>query len=70
MASPLHITTNQLARLIGTSSAPVVIDVRIPEHFNEDPQIIPTVIRHPRWCRDATDEVHSSLSTAKPAPST
>ena len=47
MASPLHITPSQLARLIGTHSAPVIIDVRIPEDFNEDPRIIPAAIRHP-----------------------
>lgn len=47
MAAPFKITVAQLARLIGTPSAPVIIDVRIPEDFDEDPQIIPAAIRHP-----------------------
>lgn len=47
MASPLKITIAQLARLIGTSSAPVIIDVRTAEDFDEDPRIIPAAIRHP-----------------------
>ena len=47
MASPLQITVAQLGRLMGTPSAPVIVDVRIPEDFDEDPQIIPGAIRHP-----------------------
>ena len=45
MPSPTEITVNQLARLIGTADAPVIIDVRIEEDFNLDPQIIPTAMR-------------------------
>ena len=36
MASPLQITAAQLNRLIGTSTAPVIIDVRTEEDFDED----------------------------------
>jgi len=45
--SPAEITANQLSRLIGTPSAPVVIDVRIDEDFNHDPKSIPGSLRHP-----------------------
>ncbi|AEF54636.1 chromate resistance protein ChrB domain-containing protein [Marinomonas posidonica] len=47
MASPTEITVSQLSRLIGTPNAPVIIDVRINEDFDLDPQIIPTAIRCP-----------------------
>jgi hypothetical protein len=33
MPSPTEITVSQLSRLIGTPSAPVIIDVRIDEDF-------------------------------------
>lgn len=45
MPSPTEITVNQLARLIGTPDAPTIIDVRIDEDFDLDPQIIPTATR-------------------------
>ena len=47
MASPLQITAAQLNRLIGTATAPVIIDVRTEEDFDEDPRIVPAAIRHP-----------------------
>jgi len=47
MPSPTEITVQQLARLIGTPEAPVLIDVCIDEDFAEDPRLIPTSIRHP-----------------------
>ena len=47
MPSPTEITINQLARLIGTHDAPSLIDVRIDEDFDLDPQILPTAIRCP-----------------------
>ena len=47
MTSPNQITVSQLSRLIGTPSAPVIIDVCIDEDFNADPRLIPTAIRHP-----------------------
>jgi rhodanese-related sulfurtransferase len=41
MASPSEITIAQLSRLIGTSEAPVVIDVRTEEDFAADARIVP-----------------------------
>lgn len=35
-----------MSRLIGTASAPVLIDVRIDTDFDADPQALPTVLRH------------------------
>ncbi|MEH6455303.1 MAG: sulfurtransferase/chromate resistance protein [Cocleimonas sp.] len=45
MPSPTEITVNQLSRLIGTAEAPTIVDVRIDEDFDLDPQILPTAIR-------------------------
>lgn len=45
MPSPTEITVNQLSRLVGTAESPTIIDVRIDEDFDQDPQIIPTAIR-------------------------
>ena len=47
MPSPTTITIPQLARLIGTPDAPVLIDVCIDDDFNEDPRLIPGSHRHP-----------------------
>ena len=41
MPGPNQITPTQLARLIGTPDAPVMIDVRIPENVSESPVLIP-----------------------------
>lgn len=41
MPSPTEITPVQLARLVGTAEAPLVIDVRIDEDFALDPRMIP-----------------------------
>ena len=46
-SSPARISCANLARLMGTPGAPVIIDVRTDEDFNADPQIIPAAIRHP-----------------------
>lgn len=46
MASPTEITTTQLARLIGTPLAPVLIDVRIDEDYDADPYLIPGAVRY------------------------
>jgi len=47
MPSPTEITVSQLSRLLGTSAAPVIIDVRIDDDFALDPDFIPTAKRHP-----------------------
>lgn len=53
MSSYSSISTEKLSRLIGTPSAPVLIDVRIDEHFDADPRLIPGAIR--RSHRDVQD---------------
>ncbi len=45
MASPAVISVQQLARLVGTPDAPLLIDVRIDPDFDEDPRLIPTALR-------------------------
>jgi rhodanese-related sulfurtransferase len=45
MPSPTDITVSQLSRLIGTPSAPIILDVRIDDDFAEDPFLIPLAIR-------------------------
>ena len=47
MASPSEITVAQLSRLVGTSDAPAVIDVRIEEDIAADPRLIPGARRRP-----------------------
>jgi rhodanese-related sulfurtransferase len=47
MPSPTEITVSQLSRLVGTPTAPIIIDVRIDEDFAQDPDFIPTAYRHP-----------------------
>ncbi len=57
MASPDSITPAQLSRLIGTSEAPVVVDVRIDDDFAADPRCIPGSIRRDfRTVRDWAGE--------------
>ena len=46
MPSPNEITVSQLSRLLGTPSAPVIIDVRIDEDFELDPDLVPSAFRH------------------------
>jgi rhodanese-related sulfurtransferase len=41
MPSPNTITPSQLARLVGTPEAPVVIDLRLPEDSGADPRRLP-----------------------------
>lgn len=45
MPSPNEITCAQLNRLVGTDAAPVIVDLRIDEDFNQDPRFIPTAFR-------------------------
>ena len=47
MASPIQISVNKLSRLVGTHSAPIVLDVRTEEDFADDPRILPAAIRFP-----------------------
>jgi rhodanese-related sulfurtransferase len=57
MASPNEISVPQLARLVGTPEAPVLLDVRTDEHFAEDPRVISGAVRRiartaETWARD------------------
>lgn len=61
MASPTEITPPQLARLIGTPSAPVLLDVRINDDFDADPHLIPGAWRHPF---DQIDDAVPALQNA------
>jgi rhodanese-related sulfurtransferase len=45
VASPFSIRIDKLARLIGTAHAPVLIDVRTSEDFDDDPRLIPASVR-------------------------
>src|SRR5262249_25294493 len=45
-SSYTSISPDKLSRLIGTANAPTLIDVRIDEHFEADPRLIPGAIRH------------------------
>lgn len=47
MSSPDSISVSNLAKLIGTPAAPIIVDVCIDEDFAADPRLIPTAIRHP-----------------------
>ena len=47
MASFNEISIQKLFKLIGTPECPILIDVRIDEDFNDDPQMIPAALRHP-----------------------
>ena len=47
MPSPTEITVPQLSRLVGTAAAPTILDVRIEEDFDLDPDFIPTSLRCP-----------------------
>jgi len=46
MSSYTSISSDKLARLIGTDKAPALIDVRIDEDFAADPRLIPGAVRH------------------------
>lgn len=53
MPSPDEITPAQLHRLVGTPAAPVLVDLRIDEDFDDDPRLIPGAFRHPFTDLDA-----------------
>lgn len=47
MASFNEISVQKLYKLIGTPECPIIIDVRINEDFNAEPNLIPSAFRHP-----------------------
>jgi rhodanese-related sulfurtransferase len=53
MSSYTSISSDKLARLIGTAKAPTLIDIRIDEDFDADPRLIPGAMR--RSHRDLQD---------------
>ena len=65
MPAPNEITPNQLIRLIGTSDAPAIVDLRIEQDFTDDPRLIPGAFRYSQKNLadgDVGDENHNSLS--------
>jgi len=46
MSSPVQIQPRQLLRLIGTPTAPAIVDVRIDEDFDAYPSLVPAAFRH------------------------
>ncbi|ESR24107.1 chromate resistance protein ChrB domain-containing protein [Lutibaculum baratangense] len=47
MPSPDTISTDKLARLIGTPKCPMLVDVRTDEDFAADPRLVPGSVRRP-----------------------
>ncbi len=45
MSAPNSIKCDKLARLMGTPSAPIIIDVRTQEDFEADPRLIPGALK-------------------------
>jgi len=56
MASFNEISVQKLAKLIGTPECPVIIDVRINEDFDAEPNLIPTAFRHSFDCIETLAE--------------
>jgi rhodanese-related sulfurtransferase len=59
--TPDTITVAQLARLVGTPDAPLVVDVRIDDHHAADPRMLPASIRRDyrsvaSWADDYTGQ--------------
>lgn len=47
MSSYTSISPDKLSRLVGTASAPTLVDVRTDEDFNIDPTLVPGALRRP-----------------------
>ena len=47
MPSTTTISTDKLARLVGTPHCPALVDVRTNDHYNIDPRLIPRSMRRP-----------------------
>ena len=57
MSSINAISTDKLARLIGTPKCPALVDVRLDEDFDADPRLIPGSLprphdQAPEWARE------------------
>jgi rhodanese-related sulfurtransferase len=58
MSSYLEISSEKLARLIGTPNCPALIDVRVDEDFDADPRLVPGSARRDyRTVQDWTHDV-------------
>ena len=57
MAAPNAITVQQLNRLIGTPTAPVIVDISIDPDFEDDPFLIPGSFRHPHTDIDGLKQI-------------
>ena len=53
MSSVTTITTDKLARLVGTPRCPAVVDVRTDEDFAADPRLVPGAVRRPHGSASA-----------------
>lgn len=53
MSAPNSISPDKLMKLVGTPVAPVIVDVRTPEDYDEDPRLVPAALR--RSHRDVAD---------------
>jgi len=61
MPAPNAISTDKLARIIGTPRAPVILDVRSETDFATDPRLVPGSIR-------ADDRELANLPPLPPGP--
>jgi len=64
MSSPTTISSDKLARLIGTANRPALIDVRTDEDFVADQRLIPGAVRRnhqaaPDWGKEFSG--HSAI---------
>ncbi len=50
-----EISSDQLARLIGTPEAPTIVDVRTDEDFQRDPRLVPGAMRMPHEAAGAAE---------------
>jgi hypothetical protein len=66
MPSFLEISPDKLNRILGTPSAPVIVDVRTDEDFSRDPRLVPGSIRRSHadvtaWSGDSDREARRRL---------
>src|SRR3990170_2242593 len=62
MSAPNSIKSDKLARLIGTPSAPVMIDVRTQEDFEADPRLIPGALKRNHQTVSEWGKAHAGKS--------
>lgn len=62
MSAPNAIKSEKLARLIGTPSTPVIIDVRTEEDFEADPRLIPGALKRSHQTVSEWGKAHAGKS--------